>query len=126
MLPPNKITDYLIRVVQPQLQAVEGVQLAEFIGGKRFAVRVWLKPDKLAAYGLTATDVSTALGNNDYLSAVGQHQGPDGPGQLTGFDQSQVGRRVSQPDRQAKQRRLRAACPTSPMSRWAPKTTIPR
>ena len=60
VLPANKITDYLIRVVQPQLQAVEGVQLAEILGAKRFAVRVWLKPDKLAAYGLTATDVSTA------------------------------------------------------------------
>jgi len=75
VLPPNKITDYLIRVVQPQLQAVEGVQLAEIRGGKRFAVRVWLKPDKLAAYGLTATDVSTALANNNYLSAVGNTRG---------------------------------------------------
>ncbi|HEY0283215.1 MAG TPA: efflux RND transporter permease subunit, partial [Rhizomicrobium sp.] len=63
VLPPNKITDYLIRVVQPQLQAVEGVQQAELLGGKRFAVRAWLKPDKLAAYGLTATDVYAALGS---------------------------------------------------------------
>ncbi|MGA7711462.1 MAG: efflux RND transporter permease subunit [Rhizomicrobium sp.] len=75
VLPPNKITDYLIRVVQPQLQAVEGVQLAEVIGGKRFAVRAWLKPDKLAAYGLTATDIATALGSNDFLSAVGSTRG---------------------------------------------------
>jgi multidrug efflux pump len=75
VLPTNKITDYLIRVVQPQLQAVEGVQLAEILGAKRFAVRVWLKPDKLAAYGLTATDVSTALVNNDSLSAVGTTRG---------------------------------------------------
>ena len=62
-------------MVQPQLQAVEGVQLAEIRSGKRFAVRVWLKPDKLAAYGLTATDVSTALANNNYLSAVGNTAG---------------------------------------------------
>jgi len=75
VLPPNKITDYLVRVVQPQLQAVTGVQQAELLGGKRFAVRAWLKPDKLAAYGLTASDVSTALGNNDYLSAVGATRG---------------------------------------------------
>jgi multidrug efflux pump len=75
VLPPNKITDYLIRVVQPQLQAVEGVQQAELIGLKRFAVRAWLDPDKLAAYGLTAADVSTALGNNDFLSAVGATRG---------------------------------------------------
>jgi multidrug efflux pump len=75
ILPPNKITDYLIRVVQPQLQAVEGVQLAEILGAKRFAVRVWLKPDKLAAYGLTAREVSAALASNNYLSAVGATRG---------------------------------------------------
>jgi multidrug efflux pump len=75
VLPANKITDYLLRVVQPQLQAVEGVQQAEILGGKRFAVRAWLKPDKLAAYGLTATDVAAALGANDFLSAVGNTRG---------------------------------------------------
>ncbi|HEX4532699.1 MAG TPA: efflux RND transporter permease subunit [Rhizomicrobium sp.] len=75
VLPPNKITDYLIRVVQPQLQAVEGVQQAELLGPKRFAVRAWLNPDKLAAYGLTAADVSAALGNNDFLTAVGTTRG---------------------------------------------------
>ncbi|HEY5347497.1 MAG TPA: efflux RND transporter permease subunit, partial [Rhizomicrobium sp.] len=75
ILPSNKITDYLIRVVQPQLQAIEGVQQAEMIGAKRFAVRAWLNPDKLAAYGLTASDVSAALANNDFLSAVGSTRG---------------------------------------------------
>jgi multidrug efflux pump len=75
ILPSNKITDYLIRVVQPQLQAIEGVQQAEMIGAKRFAVRAWLNPDKLAAYGLTAADVSAALANNDFLSAVGATRG---------------------------------------------------
>jgi multidrug efflux pump len=75
ILPSNKITDYLIRVVQPQLQAIEGVQQAEMIGAKRFAVRAWLNPDKLAAYGLTAADVSSALASNDFLSAVGSTRG---------------------------------------------------
>jgi multidrug efflux pump len=74
-LPQNKITDYLIRVVQPQMQAIDGVQEAEIRGEKRFAVRVWLKPEKLAAYGVTASDVSTALADNDYLSAVGTTRG---------------------------------------------------
>ena len=54
VLPANKITDYLVRVVQPQLQAVEGVQTAEILGKKLFALRAWLDPDKLAAFGLTA------------------------------------------------------------------------
>ena len=75
ILPPNKITDYLIRVVQPKMQAVDGVQTAELLGGKLFALRAWLNPNKLAAYGLTATDVRAALANNDYLSAVGSTKG---------------------------------------------------
>ncbi len=75
VLPTNKITDYLIRVVQPRLQAVEGVQTAEILGQRKFALRVWLDPDRLAAYGLTAADVSAALANNDFISALGRTQG---------------------------------------------------
>ncbi len=75
VLPPNKITDYLVRVVQPRLQAVDGVQTAEILGSKLFALRAWLDPQKLAAYGLTAADVSVALANNDFLSAVGNTKG---------------------------------------------------
>ncbi|QBB71251.1 multidrug efflux protein [Pseudolysobacter antarcticus] len=75
VLPPNKITDYLIRVVQPKLQAIEGIQTAELLGSKLFALRVWLDPQKLAAYGLTATDINTALANNDYLSGLGSTKG---------------------------------------------------
>ena len=72
---PNKITDYLVRVVQPKLQAVQGVQTAELLGAKNLALRAWLDPEKLAAYGLTATDVSTALASNDFLSALGRTKG---------------------------------------------------
>lgn len=75
VLAPNQITDYLIRVVQPKLQAVSGVQTAELLGNKTFALRVWLDPLKLAAYGLTATDVSSALSNNDYISGLGTTKG---------------------------------------------------
>lgn len=75
VLPANKITDYLVRVVQPQLQTVEGVQTAEILGQKLFALRAWLDPRKLAAYGLTATDVQQALASNDFLSAVGSTKG---------------------------------------------------
>ncbi len=74
-LPPNKITDYLVRAVQPKLQAVEGVQTAEILGAKLFALRAWLDPVKLAAYGLTAADVRAALAANDFLSAVGNTKG---------------------------------------------------
>ena len=75
VMPPNKITDYLIRVVQPKLQAVEGVQMADILGGRRFGMRIWLDPQKIAACGVTAADVSAALANNDFISAVGRTQG---------------------------------------------------
>jgi len=74
-LAPNQITDYLARVVQPKLQAVPGVQTAELLGQKVFALRAWLDPQKLAAFGLTATDVSLALTANDYISGIGNTKG---------------------------------------------------
>jgi multidrug efflux pump len=74
-LAPNQITDYLVRVVQPKLQAVTGVQTAELLGQKVFALRAWLDPKKLAAFGLTATDVTVALTANDYISGIGNTKG---------------------------------------------------
>ena len=71
----NQITDYVERVVQPQLQAVPGVQLADVIGAQNYAMRIWLKPDRLAAYGLTPTDVWNALAANDYIAALGNTKG---------------------------------------------------
>ncbi len=75
ILTPSQVTDYLIRVVQPRLQAVPGVQTAELIGSKTFALRAWLDPGKLAAYGLTATDISAALSGNDYIAGLGSTKG---------------------------------------------------
>lgn len=74
-LATNNITDYLVRVVKPKLDSLEGVQTAEILGGRQFALRAWLDPDKLAAHNVTAQDVATALGNNNYLSAVGSTKG---------------------------------------------------
>src|SRR5579859_3910907 len=75
VLKPNQITDFLVRVVQPRLQAVTGVQTAEILGAKNFALRAWLDPMKLAAYGLTAADISNALATNDYISGIGTTKG---------------------------------------------------
>ncbi|MDD5711390.1 MAG: efflux RND transporter permease subunit, partial [Smithellaceae bacterium] len=74
-MPTNNITDYLIRVVQPKLQAVEGVQTAQILGGQEFALRAWLDPEKLAAHNLTATDVHNALAANNFISALGSTKG---------------------------------------------------
>src|SRR5215831_2137971 len=75
VLAANQITDYLVRVVQPKLQAVAGVQTAELLGQKVFALRAWLDPQKLAAFGLTATDVNQALAANDFISGIGSTKG---------------------------------------------------
>jgi multidrug efflux pump len=74
-LDSNQITDYLYRVVQPKLTAVSGVQSAQILGARIFAMRIWLKPDKLAAYGLSPSQVWQALAANNYLSAVGSTKG---------------------------------------------------
>ncbi len=75
ILQANQITDYLTRVVQPQLTAIEGVQKADILGGRTFAMRIWLKPDRLAAYNVSPSDVRTALMANNFLSAVGHTKG---------------------------------------------------
>lgn len=71
----NQITDYLTRVIQPKLVTVPGVQRADILGAGTFAMRVWLKPDRMAALKVTASDVSAALQSNNVLSAVGSTKG---------------------------------------------------
>lgn len=71
----NQITDYLVRVIQPKLSTVEGVQKVEILGGRTFAMRVWLKDHRMAALGLSAAAVRAKLASQNYLSAVGQTKG---------------------------------------------------
>ena len=71
----NNMTDYLTRIVQPQLQAVKGVQSAQIIGGKVYAMRIWLEPEKLAGYKISAVAVRDAIRNNNVLSALGETEG---------------------------------------------------
>jgi multidrug efflux pump len=74
-LDPNQITDYLTRVVQPKLSAISGVQRADILGARTFAMRIWLKPDRMAAHGIAPSMVREALASNNYLSALGQTKG---------------------------------------------------
>jgi multidrug efflux pump len=74
-LDQNQITDYLTRVVQPRLSAISGVQRADILGGRTFAMRIWLKPDRMAAHGLAPSEVWSALAQNNYLSALGRTKG---------------------------------------------------
>ena len=59
-------------MVQPRLQTIDGVASAQIIGGQNFAMRVWLDPDKMAARGVTASDIRNALAANNFTSAAGQ------------------------------------------------------
>ncbi len=74
-IPNNAITDYLLRVVKPKLDSVEGVQNAEITGGRKFALRAWLDREKMAGLGVGADDVYSAMSANNYLSAVGSTKG---------------------------------------------------
>jgi multidrug efflux pump len=74
-LDANQVTDYLTRVVQPKLSAISGVQRADILGARTFAMRIWLKPDRMAAHGIAPSMVRDALARNNYLSAVGQTKG---------------------------------------------------
>jgi multidrug efflux pump len=74
-LDQNQITDYLTRVVQPKLSAVSGVQRADILGDRTFAMRIWLKPDRLAAHGISPSELRDALARNNYLSALGRTKG---------------------------------------------------
>src|SRR2546429_9654593 len=74
-LDQDQITDYLTRVVQPELSAVSGVQRADILGNRTFAMRIWLKPDQMAARGVSPSAVHDALARNNYLSALGSTKG---------------------------------------------------
>src|SRR3989449_8245930 len=74
-LDQNQITDYLTRVVQPKLSAISGVQRADILGGRTFAMRIWIKPEKMAAMGISPSQVREALAQNNYLAALGSTKG---------------------------------------------------
>ena len=75
ILEANQITDYLVRIIQPRLTALEGVQKADLLGGRTFAMRIWLKSDRLAAYNISPDEIRRVLASNNFLSAVGRTKG---------------------------------------------------
>jgi multidrug efflux pump len=74
-LDQNQITDYLVRVVQPKLSAISGVQRADIFGDRTFAMRIWLKPEEMAAHGIAPSSVRDVLAANNYLAALGRTKG---------------------------------------------------
>jgi multidrug efflux pump len=75
ILDQNQITDFLTRSIQPRLTAVAGVQKADVLGGRTFAMRIWLKPERMAALNVTPVQVRAALAANNVQAAVGQTRG---------------------------------------------------
>src|SRR5487761_2143082 len=75
ILAPNQITDYLVRIVQPRLTALEGVQRADILGGRTSAMRSWLKPDRLAACPTSPNQIRESLAKNNFLAAAGHTKG---------------------------------------------------
>ena len=75
LLEQNEITDYLVRVVQPRLSALQGVQRADVLGARTFAMRIWLDPDRMAAFNVSPAQVRQALAANNFLAAVGKTKG---------------------------------------------------
>ncbi len=71
----EQVTDYLTRVVQPQLATIEGVGAANILGQKTFAMRIWLDPIRMAAHEVTTSDVNQALLTSNVQSAAGQTRG---------------------------------------------------
>ncbi|MDX5297781.1 MAG: efflux RND transporter permease subunit, partial [Gammaproteobacteria bacterium] len=74
-LSQSEITDYLVRVIQPRLAALPGVQRADIFGARTFAMRIWLKPERLAALHISPSQVREALAANNYLAAIGSTKG---------------------------------------------------
>ncbi|MCL4811837.1 MAG: efflux RND transporter permease subunit [Vicinamibacteraceae bacterium] len=74
-LDQNQITDYLTRVVQPRLSAISGVQRADILGDRTFAMRIWIKPERMAAHNISPSALREALARNNVLSALGRTKG---------------------------------------------------
>ena len=70
-----QITDYLSRVIQPKLATLPGMAEAKILGNQVFAMRLWLDPVKMAAYGVTADDFSSAVRQYNFLAAAGEVKG---------------------------------------------------
>jgi multidrug efflux pump len=72
---PSQLTDYLVRSIQPRLSTLANVQRVGLEGARPQAMRIWIDPERMAAVGLSATDIQAALLRNNFLAAVGRAKG---------------------------------------------------
>ncbi|RWC38414.1 MAG: efflux RND transporter permease subunit [Mesorhizobium sp.] len=70
----EQLTEYIERVIRPRMSTVEGVADVQIFGAQEYSMRVWIDPVKLAARGVTASELLTAINNSNFLSAPGNTQ----------------------------------------------------
>ena len=122
-LDQNQITDYLTRVVQPRLSAISGVQRADILGDRTFAMRIWLKPDQMAAYGISPSALRERAGAQQLPVRARADQGVDGVGQPRRQHRPAHARGVPAARRQGAGRRRRPARRDRRRRARAPRTT---
>jgi multidrug efflux pump subunit AcrB len=118
-----------LQLIDP-LKRLPGVGDVTIFGERRYSMRVWLDPDKLATLGITATDVQAAIGEQNIQVAAGKPgQAPAPPGTEFEFQVDAAGR-LSDPQQfgalsSAPGRRVKplCGCATSPVSSSAPSST---
>ena len=108
-LDQNQITDYLTRVVQPKLSAVTGVQRADILGARTFAMRIWLQAGEDGRPRHLAGGAAGGAGPQQLPVGARAHQGVDGLGQPRGQHRPAHARGVPPAGRQGAERRRRPA-----------------
>jgi multidrug efflux pump len=73
-LSPYQVTDFLVRNVQPELATLPGVGKARILG-RFLAMRIWLDPVRMAAFGVTATDIRDSIERDNYIATTGSTEG---------------------------------------------------
>jgi multidrug efflux pump len=68
---PEQLTEYLERVIRPRMSTIEGVAETQILGAANYSMRVWIDPIRLAARGVTASEVAQAINASNFLSAPG-------------------------------------------------------
>ncbi len=74
---PLEVTDFANRIVKPRLQTLSGAADVRIFGERKFAMRIWLDPGRLAAYGLTPPDVEDALRRQNVEVPAGRIESRD-------------------------------------------------
>src|SRR5690606_9408949 len=68
----EELTEYIERVIVPRTSTIDGVAEVQVMGAAKFSMRVWIDPIRLAARGITASEVVSAINSSNFLAAPGK------------------------------------------------------